>query len=201
MAAILPKPIVFSDDKKKQEAFELLFGEKKKAITPLFSTPPTTTLGKVGGGAAAGITAGTEQAPVTDVPEALFTVATSGVAGAASGAFIGGPTGAVVGGVLGIATGGVKAWFDIRNFRRRQRELKALKEEAKKDQRRREAITEKWRRINRLDSLKEAKFDRDQVLLQNKWNDYQRSEQALFGFINSDAALSNRVKQNLREAI
>ena len=169
------------------------FGERQKptqfgAVAPIAPVAlkaqqgpavATQAIGPIlsGIGAAEGIV------PTTEASDAITQALISGATGAASGALTGaagGPIGAVggaiIGGVTGLVAGGVKAYFGLKAARKQERAQKRLVAKAEKQRRQDIARDEKWRNVNRLDSLQAAKFNRNQSILQNKWASFQATD-------------------------
>lgn len=157
----------------------------------------------------AGIAAGGAQQPQTaSAGEATAGVAVSTLGGAVSGALAGasigaagGPIGAAGGAVIGaissLVISGTKAWFGVRNARKRNRQLKELQRKAEKQRQADIARNEKWARLNHFTNLRTAEDNRVQQLLQNKWTSYQNVASNMIGLVNSDKNLNQTLRNQM----
>jgi len=139
------------------------------------------------------------------VTQSILSGATGAVSGALAGAAIGaagGPVtalgGAIIGGVTGLVAGGVKAFFGLKNARAKDRAQKRLIEKAEKQRDKELAIDQKWKQTNRLDNLKTARFNRNQIKMQNKWTAYQNVQGNLFNMANRKDAAGQNIRNQLR---
>ena len=161
------------------------------------------SLAPLSAGIGAGERAGEFQ--TTDTTEAAAGIGASVLGGAVSGALVGsaaGGVGAVPGAAIGaisaLVISGTKAWFGVRNARKRNRALKELQRKA--DQQRIENIArdEKWKRINQFNTLQQASENRKQTELQNKWNIYQNIATQMTTLMNSDANLNQILRNQIK---
>jgi len=167
------------------------------------SLSSSKTLGPI----SAGLAAGQQFQPGTsgDVAEASAGVGATVIGGALTGALIGGAVGgvgaipgAVIGGISALVISGTKAWFGVRNARKRNRALKELQRKAEKQRLTEIARDEKWRKINNFQTIQASADNRRQAELQNKWDIYSKVASQMTTLLNSDSTLNQQLKNQMR---
>jgi len=184
--------------------------EKDEAVTTDaqrgFAQSKVGALAPLSAGLAAG---GAIDFQTTDPLEAGIGVGLGTLAGAGAGALagaqigaLGGPigaaAGAAIGGLSALVIGGTKAWFGVKNARKRNRALKELQRKAELQRVEDIARNEKWKRVNQFNTMQEAAENRKQTELQNKWRTYQNVALTMTNLANSDAKLNEILRNQLR---
>ncbi len=137
------------------------------------------------------------------VAHALKSGATGAVTGALAGAklgAIGGPAGAAIGGVLGLALGGVDAFFKVKNSRKQARAARKMQKSAREANEKALAEARKWQKINRMDTLEQARRDLAKQKAQNRWTNYNNQKGRMTSILNSNMELANNFRKMLRTA-
>lgn len=156
-----------------------------------YKQPPATPFQKNSQAGYYGLAAA-GQAPITpNAGEAAVGVLGSGLQGAAMGGSVGGPVGAVVGGGVGLVMGGLNAYMGLQSARRARDKEEALRQDAIRMQRDETARDEKWRQINRLDSLEEARYQRKKYAMQSAYEVSQNQGKAMMSVIQGNQQLKD----------